>query len=110
MVRAGIPFVLAGSIRGDGPLPEVITDVMEAQNEMRNVLKAARVVLMLSTMLHSIAVGNMLPSTVRIICVDINPAAVTKLMDRGSKQALGIVTDVGTFLAALVPALERARG
>lgn len=100
-INKSIPFVLAGSIRDDGPLPEVITDVMEAQNEMRKLLKGAKLVLMLSTMLHSIAVGNMLPSTVKTICIDINPTTVTKLMDRGSQQTLGLVTDVSSFLFLL---------
>lgn len=97
-VRAGVPYVLAGSIRDDGPLPDVITDVVEAQREYKKVLKGAEMVLMVSTMLHSIATGNMLPSTVRIVAIDINQSTVTKLMDRGTWQALGIVTDVGAFL------------
>ncbi len=101
-IKKNIPFVLAGSIRDDGPLPEVITDVIQAQREMRKNLKGVELVLMLSTMLHSIAVGNLLPSYVKTICVDINPATVTKLMDRGSAQALGVVTDVGVFLPMLV--------
>ena len=100
-----VPFVLAGSIRDDGPLPEVITDVLEAQDAMRKHLKGAKLVLMLATMLHSIAVGNMLPSTVKIVCVDINPSAVTKLTDRGT-YALGIVSDVGAFLPQLVQELK----
>ncbi|MBS7287700.1 MAG: TIGR00300 family protein [Candidatus Freyarchaeota archaeon] len=100
-----VPFVLAGSIRDDGPLPEVITDVLEAQDAMREHLKEAKLVLMLATMLHSIAVGNMLPSTVKIVCVDINPSAVTKLTDRGT-YALGVVSDVGAFLPQLVQELE----
>ncbi|MFQ5887465.1 MAG: TIGR00300 family protein [Candidatus Hydrothermarchaeales archaeon] len=101
-LKNNVPFVLAGSIRDDGPLPEVITDVIDAQREMRKHLKGVELVLMLSTMLHSIAVGNLLPSHVKTICVDINPATVTKLMDRGSAQALGVVTDVGVFLPMLV--------
>jgi lysine-ketoglutarate reductase/saccharopine dehydrogenase-like protein (TIGR00300 family) len=101
-----VPFVLAGSIRDDGPLPEVITDTMAAQDAMRELLKDADLVLMMATMLHSIAVGNMLPSYVKTICVDINPATVTKLIDRGTAQAIGIVTDVGTFLPALAAELE----
>ena len=105
-IKNDIPFVLAGSIRDDGPLPEVITDVMQAQNEMRKLLKGAKLVLMLSTMLHSIAVGNMLPSTIKTICIDINPTAVTKLMDRGSQQTLGLVTDVSSFLAVLMSVLN----
>ncbi len=102
-VRNRVPFVLAGSIRDDGPLPEVITDVMEAQQQMREMLKGADMVMIFSTMLHAIAVGNLLPSSVRTVCVDINTSAVTKLLDRGSAQVLGIVSDVGVFL----PLLER---
>jgi len=101
-----VPFVLAGSIRDDGPLPEVITDIMAAQDAMRELLKGVDLVLMMATMLHSIAVGNMLPSYVKTICVDINPATVTKLIDRGTAQAIGVVTDVGTFLPALASELE----
>lgn len=100
-IKNGVPFVLAGSIRDDGPLPEVITDVIEAQNAMRRQLKDVDIALMFSTMLHSIAVGNMLPSHVKTICVDINPATVTKLTDRGTAQAMGVVTDVGVFLPML---------
>jgi lysine-ketoglutarate reductase/saccharopine dehydrogenase-like protein (TIGR00300 family) len=101
-----VPFVLAGSIRDDGPLPDVITDIMAAQDAMRDLLKGVDLVLMMATMLHSIAVGNMLPSYVQTICVDINPATVTKLIDRGTAQAIGVVTDVGTFLPALASELE----
>lgn len=104
-IRHGIPVVLAGSIRDDGPLPEVITDVIEAQKEMRKNLKNVELVLMLSSMLHSIAVGNLLASHVKTVCVDINPATVTKLSDRGTAQALGIVTDVGIFLPMLAKQL-----
>ncbi|WP_148688987.1 TIGR00300 family protein [Methanopyrus sp. SNP6] len=104
-----VPYVLAGSIRDDGPIPDVITDVMEAQAEMRRHLKGATLVLMMATMLHSIATGNLLPSWVKTICVDINPAVVTKLMDRGTAQALGIVSDVGVFLPELVKELKRIR-
>jgi lysine-ketoglutarate reductase/saccharopine dehydrogenase-like protein (TIGR00300 family) len=108
-IRRGIPFVLAGSIRDDGPLPEVITDVIEAQREMRKNLKDVELVLMLSSMLHSIAVGNLLSSHVKTICIDINPATVTKLSDRGTSQALGIVTDVGVFLPMLAKKLLRKK-
>jgi lysine-ketoglutarate reductase/saccharopine dehydrogenase-like protein (TIGR00300 family) len=104
-VTNNVPFVLAGSIRDDGPLPDVITDVMAAQDAMRELLKGADLVLMMATMLHSIAVGNMLPSYVKTICVDINPATVTKLIDRGTAQAIGLVTDVGTFLPILADEL-----
>ncbi len=100
-VKRGIPFILAGSIRDDGPLPEVITDVMVAKKEMKKALRGVDMVLMLATMLHSIAVGNLLPSTVKTVCVDVNPATVTKLMDRGTHQAIGVVTDVGLFLPLL---------
>src|SRR5450756_575050 len=98
----------AGSIRDDGPMPEVITDVMEAQRIMRGYAQQAGACLMLSTMLHSIAVGNMLPASVRTVCVDINPAVVTKLADRGSFQTVGIVTDVGLFVEQLADELEGA--
>ncbi len=100
-VMNDVPFVLAGSLRDDGPLPDVITDVINAQDEMRKYVHDVDMVIMISTMLHSIATGNMLPSQVKSICVDINPAAVTKLSDRGSAQVVGIVTDVGTFLPML---------
>lgn len=102
-VKRGVPFVLAGSIRDDGPLPDVITDVVDAQRAYKKVLKDVDMVIMISTMLHSIATGNMLPSTVRTIAVDINQSTVTKLLDRGTWQAMGIVTDVGAFL----PLVER---
>jgi lysine-ketoglutarate reductase/saccharopine dehydrogenase-like protein (TIGR00300 family) len=101
-----IPFVLAGSIRDDGPLPDVITDAMEAQDRMRAHIKDCRMVLMIATLLHSIAVGNCLPSAVKTVCVDINPSSVTKLMDRGTMQAIGIVSDAGTFLPLLAKQLE----
>lgn len=98
-VRRGIPFVLAGSIRDDGPLPDVVTDAVEAQVLMRRHIQAGvGLALMLATTLHSVAVGNLLPATVRTVSVDINPSAVTKLTDRGSFQALGVVTDVEPFL------------
>ncbi len=105
-VKNNVPFVLAGSIRDDGPLPDVITDVTKAQDIMREYAQEVDMVLMISTMLHSIAMGNMLPSRVKSICVDINPSTVTKLSDRGSAQVLGIVTDIGTFLPLLYNALE----
>ena len=101
IVRAGVPFVLAGSIRDDGPLPEVITDVLEAQQAMREHARGAGMCLMLSTMLHSIATGNLLPAGVQTVCVDINPSVVTKLADRGTLQTVGVVTDVGLFLGEL---------
>lgn len=100
-VRRNVPFILAGSIRDDGPLPEVITDVMVAKTEMKKALRGVDLVLMLATALHSIAVGNLLPCWVKTICVDTNPATVMKLIDRGTHQAIGIVTDVGLFLPTL---------
>ena len=105
-----IPYVLAGSIRDDGPLPDVITDSTEAQQRMREHAREAGLCLMLSTMLHSIATGNLLAASVHTVCVDINPAVVTKLSDRGSFQAIGIVTDVGLFLGELAGDLSRAGG
>jgi len=100
-VENDVPFVLAGSIRDDGPLPDTITDAIEAQNAIREQAHEADMVLMLSTLLHSVAVGNCLPSTARVVCVDINPATVTQLIDRGSSQAIGMVTDIGTFVPTL---------
>jgi lysine-ketoglutarate reductase/saccharopine dehydrogenase-like protein (TIGR00300 family) len=100
-VKHGVSYVLAGSIRDDGPMPGVITDSTEAQEAMRRNLKDVDLALMLSTMLHSIATGNLLPGHVRTVCVDINPATVTKLADRGSHQAVGIVSDVELFLKEL---------
>lgn len=108
-IRAGIPVVLAGSIRDDGPLPGVVTDVIEAQRRMRAALEGVGVVLMLATLLHSVAVGNLLGSHVHTVCVDINPSSVTKLSDRGTAQAIGVVTDVGTFLPQLAAALTAGR-
>jgi lysine-ketoglutarate reductase/saccharopine dehydrogenase-like protein (TIGR00300 family) len=105
-VRHNIPFVLAGSIRDDGPLPEVITDVLEAQRRMRELVRGVGFALMVATMLHSIATGNLLPAWVKVACVDINPATVTKLADRGSIQTVGIVTDAEPFLRALVAELK----
>jgi lysine-ketoglutarate reductase/saccharopine dehydrogenase-like protein (TIGR00300 family) len=104
-VRAGIPFVLAGSLRDDGPLPDTITDMNAAQDAYAAQLKGAGLVLCLGTMLHSIATGNMLPSWVKIVCVDINPAVATKVSDRGTGQAVGVVADVGLFLDLLSKAL-----
>ncbi|MDF1542853.1 MAG: TIGR00300 family protein [Anaerosomatales bacterium] len=101
LVTTGTPYVLAGSVRDDGPLPDVVTDVMDAQRAMRTYCQRAGACLMLSTMLHSIATGNMLPAATQTVCVDINPAVVTKLADRGSWQTIGIVTDVGLFLEQL---------
>jgi lysine-ketoglutarate reductase/saccharopine dehydrogenase-like protein (TIGR00300 family) len=102
-----VPFVLAGSIRDDGPIPDVITDVVEAQIKYKLLLKDAKMVLMLSTMLHSIAVGNMLPASIKVVAVDISQPVVTKLLDRGTTQAIGVVTDIGTFLPMIVQCLEQ---
>lgn len=101
-----IPYILAGSIRDDGPLPETVMDLVAAQEAYGQALANVEVVVMLSSMLHSIGVGNMLPSWVKVICVDINPAVVTKLSDRGSTQTIGIVTDVGLFLHQLAERLK----
>jgi lysine-ketoglutarate reductase/saccharopine dehydrogenase-like protein (TIGR00300 family) len=100
-VRHNVPFVLAGSLRDDGPLPETITDMNQAQDAYAALLKSAGLVICLGSMLHSIATGNMLPSWVKIVCVDINPAVATKVSDRGTGQAVGVVTDVGLFLSLL---------
>ena len=100
-ITRGVEFVLAGSIRDDGPLPDTLMDLVEAQDRYAAALRGVQVVLVLSTMLHGIGVGNMLPSSVRMVCVDINPAVVTKLADRGSGQTIGVVTDVGLFLHQL---------
>jgi lysine-ketoglutarate reductase/saccharopine dehydrogenase-like protein (TIGR00300 family) len=104
-ISAGVPFVLAGSLRDDGPLPDTITDMNCAQDAYAAELKGAGLVLCLGSMLHSIATGNMLPSWVKIVCVDINPAVATKVSDRGTGQAVGVVTDVGLFLDLLSKAL-----
>ena len=101
-VKKKVPFVLAGSIRDDGPLPDVITDVVEAQRQYKKILKGASMVIMVSTMLHSIATGNMLSADVKVVVIDINQPTVTKLVDRGTWQALGIVSDVGAFLPLVV--------
>jgi lysine-ketoglutarate reductase/saccharopine dehydrogenase-like protein (TIGR00300 family) len=106
-VKHGVEYVLAGSIRDDGPLPDTLTDLVEAQDRYAAALSNnVQLVLMLSSMLHSIGVGNMLPSWVRVVCVDINPAVVTKLSDRGSSQTIGVVTDVGLFLHRLAERLR----
>ena len=105
-IRHGVEYVLAGSIRDDGPLPDTIMDLRVAQDRYAAALDDVRLVLALSTMLHGIGVGNMLPSWVKMVCVDINPAVVTKLADRGSSQTIGIVTDVGLFLHRLAQQLK----
>ena len=105
-VKHKVPFVLAGSLRDDGPLPDTVTDMNEAQNLYTKHIENAGVVLCLSSMLHSIATGNMLPSWVKMVCVDINPAVATKVSDRGSSQTVGVVTDVGLFLDLLIRKLK----
>ena len=104
-VRAGVPFVLAGSVRDDGPLPDVISDTVAAADAMRDQLEGVGVALMLASTLHAIATGNLLPASVETFCVDINQAVLTKLTDRGSHQALGVVTDVGLFINELTDVL-----
>jgi lysine-ketoglutarate reductase/saccharopine dehydrogenase-like protein (TIGR00300 family) len=106
-VKNNVPFALAGSIRDDGPLPDTQMDLIKAQEEYSNLLTGTDMILMLSTMLHSIGVGNMTPSGVKMVCVDINPAVVTKLSDRGSIESVGVVTDVGLFLSLLVQQLDK---
>jgi hypothetical protein len=102
----GVRYILAGSIRDDGPLNETVMDLIAAQEAYADALANVDIVVMLSSMLHSIGVGNMLPSWVKVVCVDINPAVVTKLTDRGSTQTVGIVTDVGLFLHHLATSLR----
>ena len=104
-IRRGVDYVLAGSIRDDGPVPDTVMNLIEAQDRYAEALQGVNLVLVLSSMLHGIGVGNMLPAWVRLVCVDINPAVVTKLADRGSSQTIGIVTDVGLFLRQLASAL-----
>ena len=105
-VKNNVDFLLAGSIRDDGPLPDVITDAMEAQRQMRAGVRDVTFCLMIATMLHSVAVGNLLPAWVKVVCIDINPSTVIKLSDRGSFQTVGLVTDVEPFLRALVQEVE----
>ncbi len=105
-VKASVPFSLAASIRDDGPLPEVFTDMLEAQKDYARLIAGAEMILMLSSMLHSIGVGNMTPAGVKLVCVDINPAVVTKLADRGSVESIGVVTDVGLFLSLLAQQMK----
>ena len=106
-IQKGIPFSLAGSIRDDGPLPDTKMDLLEAQADYARLIQGADMILMLSSMLHSIGVGNMTPAGVKMVCVDINPAVVTKLSDRGSVESIGVVTDVGLFLSLLVQQLSK---
>ena len=105
-VRRGVPFVLCGSIRDDGPLPDVITDVLEAQDAMRRHVKGLGMAIMIASTLHAIATGNILPATVKTVCVDINPSVVTKLSDRGTFQGIGIVSDTESFLRELCACLK----
>ncbi|MBD2040864.1 TIGR00300 family protein [Microcoleus sp. FACHB-672] len=106
-VKHNVPFSLAGSIRDDGPLPDTQMDLIKAQEEYSRLITGADMILMLSSMLHSIGVGNMTPAGVKMVCVDINPAVVTKLSDRGSVESIGVVTDVGLFLSLLVKQLDQ---
>ncbi len=106
-VKNNVPFLLAASLRDDGPIPDVITDMVEAQRRHRELVKDADMVLMISTMLHSIAVGNMLSANVKVVVVDINQAMVTKLLDRGTSQAIGIVSDAGAFVPLLLSNIEK---
>lgn len=106
-VKHAVPFALAGSIRDDGPLPDTEMDLLKAQAAYARLIEGADLILMLSSMLHSIGVGNMTPAGVKLVCVDINPAVVTKLSDRGSVESVGVVTDVGLFLSLLTQQLDR---
>ncbi len=108
LVTHGKKFVLVGSVRDDGPLPEVITDVLAGQRAMRSQISDVGFAIVVATMLHGVATGNVLPADIPLFCVDINPATVTKLADRGSPQARGVVTDVGLFCAALARELTGA--
>jgi hypothetical protein len=105
-IKNDVELVLAGSVRDDGPLPDVIMDMAEAQRRMREAVKGVTMALMIATMLHSIATGNLLPASVKVVAVDINPAVVTKLADRGTFQALGLVTDAELFVRELAQALK----
>jgi len=109
-VKHNVPFSLAGSIRDDGPLPDTQMNLVEAQAEYARLIEGADLILMLSSMLHSIGVGNMTPAGVKMVCIDINPAVVTKLSDRGSIESIGVVTDVGLFLSLLVQQLNKLTG
>jgi hypothetical protein len=105
-VQHGVDYVLAGSIRDDGPLPDVLTDTLKAQDAMRKLIPGVGLALMIGSTLHAIATGNLLPATVKTVCVDINPAVVTKLSDRGTFQGIGIVLDAASFLRELTHALR----
>ena len=106
-IKNNVQYALCGSIRDDGPIPGVVTDVIEAQDRYREILTDTKMVLMLSTMLHSIAVGNMIPARVKVVAVDISQAVVTKLLDRGTTQAIGVVSDIGAFLPMVLNQLEQ---
>ena len=108
-MKRNIPMVLAGSIRDDGPMPGVINDMQEAQKRMREALDGVEMAILVASMLHAIATGNLLPATVRTVVVDINPSVVTKLADRGSFQAAGLVTDAELFLRELAEILRNSR-
>ncbi len=105
-IKHNVDLVLAGSIRDDGPLPEVITDTLLAQDRMRQAIHEVGFALLIATALHSIATGNLLPAWVKVVCVDINPATVTKLSDRGTFQTIGLVTDVEPFVRSLAVELS----
>jgi hypothetical protein len=105
-LEQGVEMALAGSIRDDGPMPGVITDAMEAQGRMRAAVRGVEVAVMAASMLHAIATGNLLPARVKTVVIDISPAVVTKLADRGTAQAMGLVTDVELFLGALADELK----
>ena len=105
-VKHNVPYVLAGSIRDDGPLPDTIMDLVEAQDRYAEALANVGIAVILSTMLHGIGVGNMLPSWIKVVCVDINPSVVTKLVDRGSAQTMGVVTDTGLYVHQLARSLK----
>ena len=109
-VRHGVEFVLAGSIRDDGPLPDVITDAIEAQKAMREKISGVSIALMMGTMLHSMAVENLLPASVKTVCVDINADVVNRLTDRGTFQTVGLVTDIEAFLRELTDCLSNLDG
>jgi hypothetical protein len=108
-VKCGVDFVLSASIRDDSPLPDVLTDAVEAQKAMRVRLDGVTIALLMGTTLHSVAVGNLLPATVKTLCVDINPSVVTKLTDRGAFQAVGLVTDLEPFLRELTDCIAADR-
>ena len=106
-VRQGVPVVMAGTIRDDGPLPGVITDSLQAQGAMRAMIPGVGLALLVASTLHSIATGNLLPATIPTVCVDVNPSVPTKLADRGSFQAVGLVMDAASFLTELARGLGR---